>query len=139
MNDLISRKALIAEYDRVHIGEAGNARKLIENAPAVDEPHWATETAYKNGYAKGYADSTERWSKLTNAEMKWIPVSEPPKENGYYLCVILFSAVGNKKEYRRKILFWEDNVWIEMANCFRTVKPLYWMPMAEMPQPPKGE
>ena len=70
---------------------------------------------------------------------EWIPASEPPKENGYYLCVILFSAVGNKKEYRRKILFWEDNVWIEMANCFRTVKPLYWMPMAEMPQPPKGE
>lgn len=70
---------------------------------------------------------------------EWTPVSEPPKENGYYLCVILFSAVNNKKEYRRKILFWEDNVWIEMANCFRTVKPLYWMPMAEMPQPPKGE
>lgn len=70
---------------------------------------------------------------------EWISASEPPKENGYYLCVILFSAVGNKKEYRRKILFWEDNVWIEMANCFRTVKPLYWMPMAEMPQPPKGE
>lgn len=66
---------------------------------------------------------------------QWIPVSEPPKENGYYLCVILF----NKKEYRRKVLFWEDNVWIEMANCFRTVKPLYWMPMAEMPEPPKGE
>lgn len=70
---------------------------------------------------------------------EWISASEPPKENGYYLCVILFSAVGNKKEYRRKILFWEDNVWIEMANCFRTVKPLYWMPLAEMPQPPKGE
>ena len=70
---------------------------------------------------------------------EWISASKPPKENGYYLCVILFSAVGNKKEYRRKILFWEDNVWIEMANCFRTVKPLYWMPMAEMPQPPKGE
>ena len=70
---------------------------------------------------------------------EWISASEPPKENGYYLCVILFSAVGSKKEYRRKILFWEENVWIEMANCFRTVKPLYWMPMAEMPKPPKGE
>ena len=70
---------------------------------------------------------------------EWIPASDPPKENGYYLCVILFSAVGNKKECRRKILFWEDNVWIEMENCFRTIKPLYWMPMAEMPQPPKGE
>ena len=36
MNDLVSRKALLAEYDRVHIGEPGNARKLIEEAPTVD-------------------------------------------------------------------------------------------------------
>jgi hypothetical protein len=37
MNDLISRKALLAEYDRVHIGEPGRARKLIEDAPAVQQ------------------------------------------------------------------------------------------------------
>lgn len=36
MNDLISRKALIEEYDRVHIGPPGGARKLMEDAPAVD-------------------------------------------------------------------------------------------------------
>ena len=36
MDDLISRKALIAEYDRVHIGPPGGARKLMEDAPAVD-------------------------------------------------------------------------------------------------------
>ena len=36
MNDLISRKALIAEYDRVHIGPPGGARKLMEDAPTVD-------------------------------------------------------------------------------------------------------
>lgn len=36
MNDLISRKALLAEYDRVHVGEPGMARKLIEDAPTVD-------------------------------------------------------------------------------------------------------
>lgn len=35
-NDLISRNALLAEYDRVHIGEPGKARKLIENAPTID-------------------------------------------------------------------------------------------------------
>lgn len=34
--DLIDRKALIAEYDRVHIGPPGGARKLIEDAPTVD-------------------------------------------------------------------------------------------------------
>lgn len=37
MDDLISRKALLAEYDRVHIGEPGKARKLIEDAPAVQQ------------------------------------------------------------------------------------------------------
>ena len=36
MNDLISRKALIAEYDRVHIGPPGGARKLMEDAPSVE-------------------------------------------------------------------------------------------------------
>lgn len=35
MDNLISRKALLAEYDRQHEGEAGRARKLIEDAPFV--------------------------------------------------------------------------------------------------------
>ena len=33
---LINREALIAEYDRVHIGEPGVARTLMVDAPAVD-------------------------------------------------------------------------------------------------------
>lgn len=35
-SDLISREALLAEYDRVHVGKPGGARKLIAEAPAVD-------------------------------------------------------------------------------------------------------
>lgn len=35
MDDLISRSALLAEYDRVHIGIPGKARKLIEDAPSA--------------------------------------------------------------------------------------------------------
>ena len=35
-SDLISRSVLLAEYDRVHVGEPGGARKLMEEAPAVD-------------------------------------------------------------------------------------------------------
>ena len=43
---LIDANALIAEYDWVHIGEAGKARKLMEDAPTVDavevvHGHWA--------------------------------------------------------------------------------------------------
>lgn len=36
MAEYIDREALIAEYDRVHIGEAGGARKLMVEAPACD-------------------------------------------------------------------------------------------------------
>ena len=34
--DLIDRDALIAEYDRVHVGAPGGARKLMQDAPAVN-------------------------------------------------------------------------------------------------------
>lgn len=36
MADLIDRDALIAEYDRVHVGVPGGARKLMVDAPSVD-------------------------------------------------------------------------------------------------------
>lgn len=35
MDDLISRQALLAEYDRLHVGEPGRARKMIEDAPTA--------------------------------------------------------------------------------------------------------
>lgn len=34
--EYIERNALIAEYDRVHIGAPGGARKLMVDAPAAD-------------------------------------------------------------------------------------------------------
>ena len=67
-NDLISRKALIAEYDRVHIGEPGKARKLIEDAPTVDavevvhgrwEYHWFDSYCSECGW-ENKADSVTR-------------------------------------------------------------------------------
>lgn len=36
MKRLIDADALLAEYDRVHIGEPGKARKLIAEMPTVD-------------------------------------------------------------------------------------------------------
>ena len=42
---LINREALLAEYDRVHVGEPGNARKLIVDAPTVEpERKWIPVT-----------------------------------------------------------------------------------------------
>ena len=51
MSDLISRSALLARYDRIHVGAPGAARKLIEEAPAVDavlvvHGWWIEEAAY---------------------------------------------------------------------------------------------
>jgi hypothetical protein len=38
---LINKEALIAEYDRVHVGTPGGARKLMVDAPEVKpEPKW---------------------------------------------------------------------------------------------------
>lgn len=34
--EYIDKQVLLAEYDRVHAGPAGGARKLIEEAPAAD-------------------------------------------------------------------------------------------------------
>ena len=39
---LIDVNALIAKYDRIHVGEPGKARKLMEDAPTVD----AVEVVY---------------------------------------------------------------------------------------------
>lgn len=36
MEEYISRRALIAEYDRVHVGAPGGARKLMVDAPTAD-------------------------------------------------------------------------------------------------------
>jgi hypothetical protein len=45
MDDLISRQALLAEYDCLHVGEPGRARKLIEDAPSAqpDLNEWCTD------------------------------------------------------------------------------------------------
>ena len=42
-NDFISREALLKAYDENHVGPPGGARKLIEEAPAVDATALAKE------------------------------------------------------------------------------------------------
>ena len=37
IRELIDKAALIAEYDRVHVGPPGGARKLMEDAPIIEE------------------------------------------------------------------------------------------------------
>ena len=54
-DDLISRSALIAEYDRVHVGAPGGARKLMQDALSVDtvevvHARWVKRTFESDGY-----------------------------------------------------------------------------------------
>lgn len=68
---------------------------------------------------------------------KWIPVTEPPEENGYYLCCVLTSAIGDKVKYEQMPLYWEDDVWLYRHNSHRMCRNVtHWMPL---PPPPKGE
>lgn len=139
MNDLISRKALLAEYDRVHIGEPGQARTLIENAPAVDAPHWATEQAYKNGYEAGKRDALNGVG-ISNLETatQWIPVSER-LPNPFVPVLVYRKSFGTLPPYvkvDKMILDIEDTqVWTDEVGNWKGVTT-HWMPL---PEPPKGE
>jgi hypothetical protein len=61
---------------------------------------------------------------------RWISVSEPPKENGYYLCYVLTSAVGDKVKYEQMPLYWEDDIWLYRHNSYRMCRNVtHWMPL----------
>ena len=100
MADLIDRDALIAEYDRVHFGAPGGARKLMQDAPAVNR--WipvedalpdalqnvivctdinTVTVAWLNGDHWTFADTgnghTENWS--FDAVKYWMLLPEPPE------------------------------------------------------------
>ena len=114
MDDLISRKALIAEYDRVHVGPPGGARKLMEDAPSV-EP-----------------------------KPKWIPCKERlPEITHFYHDVCPFSdevllAVRNEYGADQIIIssYDSDGRWNYSGLDYRfKYKPLAWMPL---PSPYKG-
>lgn len=62
---LIDADALIAEYDRVHVGAPGGARKLMQDAPTIELPtqpeivrcnsckHWKQITGKMRGFGVG--------------------------------------------------------------------------------------
>lgn len=64
--EYIERDVLIAEYDRVHVGEPGGARKLMEDAPAADvvEVVRCRECRY--------------WDTLKNPKHKGVGICSPP-------------------------------------------------------------
>ena len=56
---LIDADALLAEYDRVHVGPPGGARKLIEDAPTI-EPEITQETAIEYLQSTGWMQQHDR-------------------------------------------------------------------------------
>lgn len=55
MVEYIEREALLAAYDKAHVGPPGGARKLIEEAPAADvvpvvHGRWNREDHYLHGH-----------------------------------------------------------------------------------------
>jgi hypothetical protein len=153
MNDLISRKALLAEYDRVHIGIPGRARKLIENAPQVDAaelPIWATETAYKNGYEAGFKDGYDGGMDVGKRHaLKWIPVSErlPGVPDGWAenpdRVLYMMKSTGTiYAGYYGENGTLRDNYFRTYNDGFEGVDAddvLCWMWQHDLPEPPKGE
>ena len=133
MNDLISRKALLAEYDRLHIGEPGQARTLIADAPSVDAPHWATEQAYKNGYEAG--------------KPKWISVTERlPEDGGEYLVAVKFKFDWEKEyTYGTDVATFSfecgdiDDCWYTYNDWYEGQQYIHVTHWMQLPEPPKGE
>lgn len=92
--------------------------------------HTATELAYKNGYARGYADG----------KGEWISVEERlPDVEGYFM-------VWNKEQKKIEIRFFyrlpthylvetHPEVREYFGNCADYKKITHWMPL---PEPPKG-
>lgn len=106
---LIDADALIAEYDRVHVGAPGGARKLMVDAPTIEpERKWIpcserlpNESDYigvaecidgavwyytdKGAMGLGYYyESTKAWSTTYDEEpygnvIAWMPLPEPYK------------------------------------------------------------
>lgn len=95
---LIDANALIAEYDRVHIGPAGGARKLMEDAPTVD----AVEVRCNVGnwvYALWNVPTKDKYI-IYCAEVKEIRIA---KRNSRITTTYILEPIeyrGRKKEYR---------------------------------------
>ena len=72
MNDYISRRKIIAEYDRVHVGAAGGARKLMVEAPAEDvvpRAEYERVKAKLDSLIKNYAGCMKYYAREIFAEI----------------------------------------------------------------------
>ena len=85
MAEYIDREKLIAEYDRVHVGAAGGARKLMVDAPAEDVApvvHWISVK-----------------DRLPEAEKEVLVLCKASYGKGYrYQCIAFYEPRGMLRE-----------------------------------------
>lgn len=94
------------------------AEILIANGVTIQrECHWATETAYKNGYEKGKQDA-----------LMWIPVSERLPEDGNVVLGYMASRDYRTLKWKNNTQRWEGLL-LDYAKEFVT----HWMPLPEAP------
>lgn len=117
---LIDADALIAEYDKVHVGSAGGARKLMEDAPTI-KPE----------------------SNCSEFPNNWIPVDERFPEEEHWLG-------GSGKQFSENVLVSvlnsaDEDEWVDVSHTIdgewalelpSYCKIIAWMPL---PEPWKGE
>lgn len=103
---LIDADALIEEYDRVHVGEPGGARKLMMDALTI------------------------------KPEPQWIPCSERlpehPENDDYYLVTIQCEHYDGWDDYVTGFAEWTKHGWDELSCYIGQIKVIAWMPL---PQP----
>ena len=81
MSDLIDRDALLAAYDRVHIGPPGGARRLILDAPTIEavpvqHGHWIHRIDF-------FGDDTYVCSCCGEV---WVLIESTPEANNMKCC-----------------------------------------------------
>ncbi len=96
--------------------------------PETGDSYWAV-TSYHCHWAmhKGFSTAEEAAVAWNARADGWIPVSEPPKERGYYLCVVDY---GDRQNAERRLFFPNTGVWVGIGN-----RVTHWMPTPPLPEP----
>lgn len=89
--------------------------------------HTATELAYKNGYAKGFADGKGDWISVKER----LPSEEEQRDEYGELVPFLVCERDTTYPYRA---FYDGAEWCDGLMRIRGIT--HWMPL---PNPPKGE
>ena len=160
---LINREDLIAEYDRVHVGEPGGARKLMVDAPEVQpdrmklvqqavntimstsRSYSIRDRAFRNAARlvqcaiDGEAPDFEQIPEGDEmpSEPHWIPFDEQQPEYGQQILVTIHWHESGEEEY-----FVQQDVYFDDATLnsnFKIGRDVFaWMPLPE-PYREEGE